>query len=147
MELKTKLEEIITGPLADEGFEVVEIKIAQFRKSSRLQIFVASDSGVKLDDCARISRVIEPLIDNNHMFPNGYSLEVSSPGLDRPLYTIRDFRRRIGETVRVSFNDISIPDATGELMAVDESGTIELRLTKESRKIGLDEVRVGKIII
>ncbi len=147
MELKAKIEELITASLTDEGFELVEIKLAQFRKSSRLQLFVASENGVKVDDCARLSRAVIPLLDASGLFPNGYSLEVSSPGLDRPLYTIKEFRRRIGEVVQISFNDITQPNITGVLTAVEDDGMIELRLADETRKYGLDTVRLGKIII
>ncbi|SYZ73372.1 putative Ribosome maturation factor RimP [Candidatus Zixiibacteriota bacterium] len=147
MELKAKIEELITASLTEEGFELVEIKIAQFRKSNRLQIYVASDTGVKIDDCARVSRTIGPLIDASGLFPHGYSLEVSSPGLDRPLMTIKDFRRRIGERVQISFNDPAAANVAGELTAVDEDGTIELRMDKDTRKFALDTVRMGKIII
>jgi ribosome maturation factor RimP len=147
MELKAKIEELVTATLTEEGFELIEIKIAQYHRSNRLQLFVASENGVKIDDCARLSGAIIPFIDASGLFPHGYSLEVSSPGLDRPLYTIKDFRRRIGEIIQISFNDPAQPNVTGELTAVDDNGMIELRLTDETRMFGLDGVRMGKIII
>jgi ribosome maturation factor RimP len=145
MELKSKIAALIEEPLATEGFELVEIKLARFRKSSRLQIFIDSDGGVKLEDCARLSRMIEPIIDGERLFEYGYVLEVSSPGLDRPLITARDFRRRVGENVRVTFNDMEIAPVDGKLVAADDE-SIELTASEGSRRIDLHSVKMGKII-
>ena len=145
MELKSKIAALIEEPLAIEGFELVEIKLARFRQNSRLQIFIDADGGVKLEDCARLSRIIEPIIDAQQLFEYGYVLEVSSPGLDRPLLTARDFRRRIGETIRVTFNDMEIAPVDGQLVAADDQ-TIELASSDGPRKIDLTVVKMGKII-
>jgi|WetSurMetagenome_2_1015567.scaffolds.fasta_scaffold552082_2 ribosome maturation factor RimP len=145
MELKEKIAGLITEPLAAEGFELIEIKLARFRKSSRLQIFVDSDGGVKLIDCARLSRLIESIVDGENLLEFGYVLEVSSSGLDRPLITARDFRRRIGEIIRVTFNDTEITLAEGQLAAADDE-SIELIMADGPRKIDLKTVKMGKII-
>ncbi len=146
MELKDKIVELITAPLESEGFEVVELKLSRFKKNSRLQVFVASDNGVNIDDCVRLSKAIETIIDGENIFEFGYVIEVSSPGLDRPLITVKDFRRRLGERLQVIFNDIEIPPVKGELVGVDETG-LELRTKDGIKRIDLETVRMGKIVI
>jgi ribosome maturation factor RimP len=146
MDLKEKIGELITPSLESEGFELVEIKLSRFKRSSRLQIFVDSDNGVRIDDCARLSRIMEPIVDTADIFEYGYIMEVSSPGLDRPLHTIRDFKRRIGEQLRVTFNEIDMVAIKGKLVAADESG-IELLVDGGTKRIALDTVKMGKIII
>lgn len=145
MELKDKILELLTKPVADEGFDIVELKLSRFKQSSRLQFFVDSENGVKLDDCVRLTRMMEPLIDAEELFKYDYVVEVSSPGLDRPLQTARDFRRRIGETVEISFNDDEIAPLKGELLTVDEK-QIELVTSDGNNKFDLADVKAGKII-
>lgn len=145
MELKNRIMELLAAPLLEEGFDIVEIKLARYRKDSRLQIFVDSDNGVKLDDCARLSRRIETIIEENAVFGSGYTLEVSSPGLDRPLLTARDFRRRVGETIQLIFNDLDIAAVKGELISADDV-MLELKVSDGTRKFNLDQVKMGKIL-
>ncbi|MEW6014712.1 MAG: ribosome maturation factor RimP [Candidatus Zixiibacteriota bacterium] len=145
MELKNRIMELLAAPLLEEGFDIVEIKLARYRKDSRLQIFVDSDNGVRLDDCARLSRRIETIIEENAVFGSGYTLEVSSPGLDRPLLTARDFRRRVGETIQLTFNDLDIAAVKGELISADDV-MLELKMSDGTRKINLDQVKMGKIL-
>ncbi|MEP0827493.1 MAG: ribosome maturation factor RimP [bacterium] len=145
MELKNRIMELLAAPLLEEGFDIVEIKLARYRKDSRLQIFVDSDNGVRLDDCARLSHRIETIIEENAVFGSGYTLEVSSPGLDRPLLTARDFRRRVGETIQLTFNDLDIAAVKGELISADDV-MLELKMSDGTRKINLDQVKMGKIL-
>ena len=142
---KEKIAELINEPIEQEGFELVELKLSHYKSSSRLQVFVDSDNGVKLDDCARLSRAIEPVLEAGNLFKHGYTIEVSSPGLDRPLVTAREFRRRIGETVRIFFNDNESAPACGELISADDR-YIEIQNQEGTSRYDLVNVKLGKII-
>lgn len=142
---KEKIAELISEPIEQEGFDLVELKLSHYKSSNRLQIFVDSDNGVKLDDCARLTRVIAPVLEAGNLFKHGYIIEVSSPGLDRPLVTAREFRRRIGETVRIFFNDNESAPASGELISADDR-YIELQTKDGTSKYDLVNVKMGKII-
>ncbi len=138
--------ELVSEPIAEAGFELIEVKLARYRKQSRLQLFIDSDNGVKIDDCVRVSKMVRPIFDNSGLFKFGYGLEVSSPGLDRPLETTRDFRRRIGETIEIYFYDKEKPSLRGELVGVEER-YIELQTDQGRSKYDLVNVRKGKIIV
>src|SRR5210317_1087543 len=101
--LKDQIIELIERPLAEEGAELADITLSQYKSSATLRLFVYSEVGTSLDECARLSRLVGDLIDGTDLLESGYTLEVSSPGLDRPLKTARDFRFRIGEKVRLEF--------------------------------------------
>ncbi len=145
MSIKQQIEELITGPLEKEGFELIELKLARYKKNSRVQLFVDSDHGVSIDDCVRLSRIVEPILEQNEVFTYGYTVEVSSPGLDRPLETARDFKRRIGEKIQLYFHDSSIPPKEGELVGADEQ-FIELENDLGRNKYDLVGIKMGKII-
>ncbi len=146
MKIKEELEKIIVSPIENEGFDLIELKVSRYKNSSRVQIFVDSDNGVKLDDCARISKALGLVIDDAQLFRGKYILEVSSPGLDRPLQTFKDFHRRIGETVEIFFDDAAVAPVTGELVGA-EGEQIELHMKDGNKKLNLAGIRMGKIII
>lgn len=112
---KLIVEEKILGlaqALADrQGFEVIEVKFAGRGRRSLLRIIVdkaaidSPRSGISLDECAKFSRDMEPLIEEAGLINGPYNLEVSSPGLDRPLATISDFKRNKGKDVRISISE------------------------------------------
>jgi ribosome maturation factor RimP len=145
MSLKEELENIIVSPIEREGFELVELKLSQYKSSNRVQVYIDSDHGVMLDDCVRVSKSLESIIEEAGMFKGKYTLEVSSPGLDRPLRTFRDFSRRIGETVEIFFEDAGTASIKGKLIGA-EGDQIELELKDETKKLELAGIRMGKII-
>jgi len=145
MAQKKIIEELIKPVIEEEGFELVELKLARYKKSSRLLLFVDSDHGVNLDDCARLSKAVEPVLDSSDVFSFGYVIEVSSPGLDRPMTTARDFKRRIGKRVQIFFNDSNLPPREGELTDADEK-LIELQNDGDKSKYDLSSIKMGKII-
>ena len=145
MKLKDELENL-TEPLTEsEGFDLVELKVSLYKGSGRVQIFIDSDNGVTLDDCKRISRAVGDEVDKAGVFRGKYVLEVSSPGLDRPLKTFKEFYRRIGETVEIYFKDAAQSSVKGELIGADKR-QIELRMNDKNQKLDLAGIKMGKII-
>lgn len=94
------------GPLLrDMGLELVEV---QFRREGHgwvLRLFIDSEQGVTLDDCAAVSREISAWLDVEDLINHAYHLEVSSPGLERPLTKIDDFRRFRGRKARIKLKE------------------------------------------
>jgi ribosome maturation factor RimP len=94
--------ETILEPLLDaEGFSLVDVEYKRERRGWVLRVFIDKESGVTLDDCARVSREFGQLLDVEDIIPTSYQLEVSSPGLDRPLKKEEDFVKYSGRKVRI----------------------------------------------
>lgn len=92
--------------LADELSEIAErcgceLVHLEF-KGGVLRLTIDRPEGVSLDECSAVSRAASPVLDLVDFGPQGYTLEVSSPGLDRPLYRPRDYERFVGRRVRVT---------------------------------------------
>jgi len=128
-ELEARLEAI--------GFELVELERAgsRTRPVLRLRIDVAEgDRGVTLDDCARVSRALEPYLDAREDLPERYVLEVSSPGVERPLVRARDFERFAGEEVALTgYGPLAGRGRrlTGKLLGLVTDGEERIRLRLE----------------
>lgn len=94
--------ERILGPLLDaEGFSLVDVEYKRERRGWILRVFIDKEGGVTLEDCARVSREFGQLLDVEDIIPTSYHLEVSSPGLDRPLKKEEDFVKYSGRKVRI----------------------------------------------
>jgi ribosome maturation factor RimP len=94
--------EVLSAPLAEElGYELVEV---EYRKEGRdwvLRCTIDSENGIGTEDCRRFSEALEILLDREDPIPGSYLLEVSSPGLDRPLKKERDYLRFVGSRVEI----------------------------------------------
>ncbi len=92
------LEPVVTGL----GYEMVGIEwSADTRGRKVLRIYIDAEDGITVDDCEQVSRQISALLDVENPVRGAYMLEVSSPGLDRPLFSLKHFERFMGESVRI----------------------------------------------
>jgi ribosome maturation factor RimP len=93
------------GPLIEaEGAELVELQLNPQKGRWFVRVFVDTERGISLEDCRQLSYEIGQVLDAEELIPSAYTLEVSSPGLDRPLRTPRDFRRQLRRLVTIMLN-------------------------------------------
>lgn len=92
---------VIAEVIEHEGFELVDVTYRREPQGWILRVFIDRDDGVTIDDCALISRQLSDLLDVKADIPQAYSLEVSSPGLNRPLTKAADFIRFQGKRIRL----------------------------------------------
>ena len=97
---KTLLE-ALEPQAADEGVEIVTVEIVGSKKAPTIRVFIDAEGGISFDELARTQAWIGTMMDELDPFPGAYMLEVSSPGIDRPLRTPEHFERFAGETVSV----------------------------------------------
>ena len=87
------------------GIDIVAVEYKTHSGNKVLTIYIDKKGGVDLDDCSNVSLAVEPLLDEQDIIPTGYLLEVSSPGIDRPLVSDRDFERNTGSLVEIKLNE------------------------------------------
>lgn len=100
-DIKNKIKKLAETIAEQHAVEVVDIEFAGSSRKPLIRIFLDKENGVTLDDCGRFSRALSALFDVEDPLPMSYILEVSSPGLDRPLKAMKDFQRSIGKLVRI----------------------------------------------
>jgi ribosome maturation factor RimP len=107
MEKTAEIETILAPALAAMGFDVVRVLMTGSRQNPTLQVMVerADGANLSLDDCTEVSRTISALLDVEDPIAGRYLLEVSSPGIDRPLVRARDFERFTGHEARVETSE------------------------------------------
>lgn len=113
---------LIAEAVSAAGAELVDLRVAGSPRKPQLRVFVDVPGGTTAEACAELSRRIEARLDATGLAGERYTLEVSSPGLDRPLRTRRDFQRLLGKEVVVR---IPTEDGEKELVGVIEAVTGE----------------------
>ena len=137
------LHQVIAPVVKAEGLDLEELDLAQAGRRSRLRIIVDADDGVDLDRCAEASRLISRALDDSDaMGAMPYTLEVSSPGVSRPLRLPRHWARAVGRLVRVRLHDGT--DVTGRVVEADEARAV-LDLDGATREVAFDDVRKAKV--
>ena len=97
--------EEFTKPLAQElGYELYHIEYTKENGEYYLRIYIDKEGGISLDDCEALSRKVNPILDEKDPIDAQYYLEVSSPGLNRGLYTDEQFKRYIGREILVKLS-------------------------------------------
>ena len=116
-----KLAEMLGPAVEATGKELLGIEFISAGKHSVLRIYIDHENGINVDDCAEVSRQVSAILDVEDPISTEYNLEVSSPGLDRPFFTLPHFEAVVGETVDVK---LSMPlngrrKFKGKLVAVE----------------------------
>ena len=104
-ELAGKIRELIEPAIDSMGVELDDMELGRMKGKILLRVYIEKQGGVSIGDCERASREIATVLDVEDPVPGAYVLEVSSPGLDRPLRKPRDFIRFSGKKVRVVTNE------------------------------------------
>lgn len=144
--LSTQLTELVAPVVASAGVELVELDVRGSHGSRVVKLIVDADDGVSVEVCAQLSREVSAVLDAEDPIDGKYTLQVSSPGIDRPLRAPRDFARNVGRPVRlVRRQPTDLPgEVTGTVVAVDGS-TLTLEVEGEPLEVAFTDVDHGRI--
>ncbi len=99
-----RIREIAVRTAEENGLELIQVEIVGSTKSPTVRVFIDKPGGVTHEDCSAVSRRIETIFDAEDFLPTAYLLEVSSPGLERALYNLKDFQKFAGNLAKVKTN-------------------------------------------
>lgn len=108
-----QIEMLVLPILDDLGYELVDLQLQQDGKQLALRLFIDKPAGITLDDCVEVSREVSAILEVEDPIRSAYRLEVSSPGLDRPLKKSADFQRFVGRKAKLKSRDLIDPDQRG----------------------------------
>lgn len=142
-EIEGRIADVIGPVIAAAGMDLESVRVSAAGRRRLLRVVVDSDRGVSLDDAAAISRNLSAALDATPVmgdFP--YTLEVSSPGVDRPLTDPRHWRRAVGRLVQVTAADAG--PISGRVLAADADG-VTLDVAGDHRRFGYAALGAGAI--
>jgi ribosome maturation factor RimP len=101
LSIKNRINTLADSISAGYGVNVVDTELAGSARRTVVRVFIDKEGGVTLEDCTNFSRALSAALDVEDFIKSAYVLEVSSPGLDRPLRTIKDYMANVGKLARV----------------------------------------------
>ena len=142
-----RIRDLLAPSVSGLGYELVGVELSGSGAGSVLRVFIDHDAGITVGDCERTSRQIGAVLDVEDPIPESYDLEVSSPGLDRPLFTEDHFVRFAGHPVRLRASEPldGRRGWKGRLVGCRD-GNVVVREGEEERLIPLDRVRKANLL-
>lgn len=124
-EIEATCEKLVTPIIEERGFELVDVEYVKEGSNYYLRVYADKEGGITIDDCVDVSRTLNPLLDQYEKeFKDPYILEVSSPGLLRPLKKDKDFARNLGKMVEIKLfrplDDSKVKEFEAELVEYDD---------------------------
>ncbi|WP_314816090.1 ribosome maturation factor RimP [Aggregatibacter segnis] len=145
--LEQKLQDLLQGSVEDLGCELWGIECQRVGRYLTVRLFIDKEGGVTVEDCADVSRQVSAVLDVEDPIADKYNLEVSSPGLDRPLFTLAQYTRYVGQEIVVHLR-IPVADRRkwqGELAKI-ENGMITLIVDKQEQVLAFGNIQKANVV-
>jgi len=142
------LESLVASAVEAVGYELAGCELLRQGRHTLLRVYVDQEKGVTADDCAKASRQIASVLDVEDPIAGAYTLEVSSPGLDRPLYTKKDYQRFVGRVIKLR---LRVPQDnqrqfSGVLKEVKEEEQIVLETEQGLKEFSLTQIDKANLV-
>lgn len=141
MDLKDQILKIAEEHLKDEDHYIVDIVISSSNGPKKVLVLLEGDNGVTIDDCADLSRALGNELEETNLIEEAFRLEVSSPGVDYPLQSLRQYKKNIGRNVKISLREGK--DFKGVLKAATEEKVLLNQELKKGKKTEYKEVEIA----
>jgi ribosome maturation factor RimP len=142
--IQEQIEQIVNN----KGFFLIDIVLRGDRKNRVIEVYVDSEINVSAENCAEISRDINKHLEEENIFESGYRLEVSSPGVNRPLKFLKQFPKHIDRKFDISYRDLnSVKKFTGTLKNISGNDLVFIKSNREEIKIEFDKIIKAKVLI
>ena len=145
--LEQKLQDLLQGSVEDLGCKLWVIECQRVGRYLTVRLFIDKEGGVTVEDCADVSRQVSAVLDVEDPIADKYNLEVSSPGLDRPLFTLAQYTRYVGQEIVVHLR-IPVADRRkwqGELAKI-ENDMITLIVDKQEQILAFGNIQKANVV-
>ena len=145
MGVAQKVTELVKNTIEEMGFELVDAEYVKEGRNQVLRLYVDKEGGINIDECETVSRATEVLIDEANIIDNSYIFEVSSPGIDRPFKTDRDYEKAIGQQVEITlFAPVEGTKRIDGVLKEKDGDTVTIE-TGKNRETKLDRKQISQI--
>lgn len=142
-EIEQQIEQIIT----DYNYLLIDLNIRGNEKNPIVEIFVDNQKGVSADDCADISKAIGVMLDEEDAISSGYRLDVSSPGVDRPLKFLEQFPKHLNRQFEVQYvSGEEVKNLKAKLVKISDDKLL-FKSGKEEFLLSFDDIKSAKVLI
>ena len=147
IDLQREVRELVESTVERLGFDLVGVEWLGGAHGRVLRLSIGSANGVTADDCARVSEHVSPLLDQADPVDSRYTLELSSPGIDRPVQRVEDFQRFVGYRVKLRLME-GLPRRryTGAIESCD-GHEVSVRVDGREHRVALDTIEQANLVL
>jgi len=148
--LRNKVVEIITPDLTAKGIDLVDVELAGNAGKMLVRLYIdklgetQDKCTLSIADCEKISRAVEQLLNVEDILPKNFTLEVSTPGLERPVRTLDEFRRFKSKLAQITSDSVSGGVLVGRIKDVDGNSVV-MDVDGKEQKINMDQIKRSKL--
>lgn len=132
-EIKRKIRDVAESVLKQHDAFFVDCQIRNERGARVIQLLVDTDTGITIDQCAKVSRALSAEMDTHPVFETSFHLEVSSPGIDRPLMLLRQYHKNVGRKFKVKYSTGTEPQTVAATLVSVVEDQLTFRTEKGER--------------
>lgn len=144
---QSDLRDMIANTVSSLGYELLGVEYLARNKNSLLRVYIDSEQGVTLNDCSIVSEQLSAVLDVEDPIKGRYTLEISSPGLDRPLFEKAHYERFIGREARIK-TDMAYQgrrNFRGVLIAVNDE-CVEIEVDRQTFSLPLENIQQARLV-
>jgi ribosome maturation factor RimP len=138
--LQTIVRAIAEKNLKNEEYFIADIVVSSENGPSKISVFLDGDNGVSIDDCVDLSRAIANVLEEEDLVDSKYTLDVSSPGVDFPLNSVRQYNKNVGRSVKVTTTEGA--DLKGKLTTVTAQGIVLDKEVKKGKRVAYEPINL-----
>ena len=141
------IEEISKKIIEENNFFLIDFIVRGNTNNRVFEIFIDGEKNISADDCAKVSREVNKVIEDNQLISSSYRLDVSSPGVDRPLIYLKQYSKHIGRKFEVSFSQNDITKKIIGTLKNIEADNLSFEVNKQELIINFNNIKKAKVIL
>ena len=146
-DIEVTVRALLEEPVESEGYDLVAVVHTTVDGKRTLRVHIDRPGGVTVGDCTKVTRAISPLLDAHDPIVGAYRLEVSSPGMDRPLQRLEDFARFSGYRVKLKLEQGAGPRRLKGVLRGVEDQAVLVERTEHVRRVSIDAIERANLIL
>jgi ribosome maturation factor RimP len=146
-DIEARVRDLLEETVEDEGFVLVAVVHTSTPTGRTLRIHIDKAGGVTVGDCTRVNRMVSPLLDVHDPIEGAYRLEVSSPGIDRPVQRLADFERFVGYRVKLRLERGAGPRQLKGVLRGVEGDEVLIERTEHTRRVPFDAIERAHLVL
>ena len=143
---KAEILQKIQTAIEQLGYFFIDIEFRGDERNRILEIYIDNEEGIVTPDCVDVSRACGNLIEDENLIESKYRLDISSPGIDRPLKYLKQYKKNIGRTFELEFEDQIAEKFEGKLIAINED-ILKFEINKKTEEVNFNNIKSAKVVV
>jgi len=143
---QSEISQKIQNVVEQLGYLLIDIEFGGDDRNRIIKIFIDNENGILTSNCVEVSRACGNMIEEEELIESKYRLDISSPGVDRPLKFIEQYKKNIGRSFELEFEDQIAEKFEGKLIAINNE-ILKFEINKKTEEVNINKIKSAKVIV